>query len=492
MIWGCLLWVACDFVQPEQKNFFQPIDLGKTVNVSCFHIEPNGSMWMGLDGQGLAYKVSATAVPRFYNKLSGTLPSDIVLCCYQDSQDRLWFGTFGNGIFYWDGKDFQQPKGELSTEESAYVAAFLEDTKGSIWIATQKAGIVCLDTTGQVRWFNKDNSALPTNWLSDMKTSDRQTFYVATGWGLFVLNTADEQIAPLTDSQGKPFLEKQLIRILHADDDGMLWIGTENGLYAYQIASRTYRHLTTDDGLGDNYVKAIAQDHKGNIWVTGDHSATCIAAKDFSCQSFRLPEGMTEATFHVRAIGQLPDGRMVFGTSKGILSVNPSALMTIVPAPKWPEYMIVAVVVFLMSVTFLIYKRKRDRRRSTRTYAEVEPSKMAITPIDEQLKEKAIRVVEEHADDTEFSVEQLADVLGMSRGHLYKRLLSITGKTPIEFIRTIRIKQGKQLLEQSGESVSQVAWRVGMSPKQFSKYFKEEFGMLPSEYQHKKPPQQKL
>ena len=115
-------------------------------------------------------------------------------------------------------------------------------------------------------------------------------------------------------------------------------------------------------------------------------------------------------------------------------------------------------------------------------HAPIEPSTLEITSVDEQLKEKAIRIVEDHISDSEFSVEQLSEALGMSRGHLYKRLTAITGKTPIEFIRTIRIKQGLQLLEQSGENVSQIAWRIGMSPKQFAKYFKEEYGMLPSDF----------
>ena len=115
-------------------------------------------------------------------------------------------------------------------------------------------------------------------------------------------------------------------------------------------------------------------------------------------------------------------------------------------------------------------------------HAPIEPSTLEITSADEQLKEKAIRIVEEHISESEFSVEDLSAALGMSRGHLYKRLVAITGKTPIEFIRTIRIKRGRQLLEESGEGVQQVAWRIGMSPKQFAKYFKEEYGLLPSDF----------
>lgn len=122
------------------------------------------------------------------------------------------------------------------------------------------------------------------------------------------------------------------------------------------------------------------------------------------------------------------------------------------------------------------------RKRKQTRHAPIEPSMPGITSVDEQLKEKAIHIVEEHISDSDFSVEQLSAALGMSRGHLYKRLTAITGKTPIEFIRIIRVKQGRQLLEQSGENVSQIAWRIGMSPKQFAKYFKEEYGMLPSDF----------
>ena len=58
----------------------------------------------------------------------------------------------------------------------------------------------------------------------------------------------------------------------------------------------------------------------------------------------------------------------------------------------------------------------------------------------------------------------------------------ITGKSPLEFIRILRVKRGKQLLEQSQLNVSQIAYQIGLSPKQFTKYFKEEFGYVPSEY----------
>lgn len=114
---------------------------------------------------------------------------------------------------------------------------------------------------------------------------------------------------------------------------------------------------------------------------------------------------------------------------------------------------------------------------------DVSPAEITITSLDEKLIEKAIKVVEEHMSDNNFSVETLGVTLGLSRGHLYKKLMVITGKGPAEFIRTIRLKRGRQLLEKSQLQIAEIAYEVGYnSPKRFTINFREEFGMAPSEY----------
>ncbi|MFT3738525.1 MAG: helix-turn-helix domain-containing protein [Breznakibacter sp.] len=73
--------------------------------------------------------------------------------------------------------------------------------------------------------------------------------------------------------------------------------------------------------------------------------------------------------------------------------------------------------------------------------------------------------------------------LGVSRGHLYNKIVALTGKTPIEFIRIMRLKRAAQLLGKSQLTVSEIAFDVGFNdPKYFSKYFKDEFNMSPSDY----------
>lgn len=112
---------------------------------------------------------------------------------------------------------------------------------------------------------------------------------------------------------------------------------------------------------------------------------------------------------------------------------------------------------------------------------DVKPSEITVSNIDQELISKAISLVEQNIDDPNYTIERFCDDMAMSRSSMYKKLMAITGMSPIHFVRTIRIKRGRQLLETSGESISQVAYKTGLSPKQFAKYFKEEYGISPSE-----------
>lgn len=118
-----------------------------------------------------------------------------------------------------------------------------------------------------------------------------------------------------------------------------------------------------------------------------------------------------------------------------------------------------------------------------RQKTEIRPAEITITSLDEKLIGNAIRIVEENMDNSDFSVEEFSAKLGMHRTHLYKKLMFITGKSPLEFIRIVRLKRAVQLLEKSQMNISEVAYSVGFSsPKLFAKYFKEEFNLSPRDY----------
>ena len=106
-----------------------------------------------------------------------------------------------------------------------------------------------------------------------------------------------------------------------------------------------------------------------------------------------------------------------------------------------------------------------------------------ITSPDEKVVKDATDYVEDNLSNTYITVDTMANHLGMSRIHLGKKMLSLTGQTPSEFIRQIRLRHAEQLLRQSQMTVAEVAYQVGFdNPRYFSKYFSEMFGVMPSEY----------
>lgn len=114
---------------------------------------------------------------------------------------------------------------------------------------------------------------------------------------------------------------------------------------------------------------------------------------------------------------------------------------------------------------------------------EIKASELNITSLDTKFIENAIRCVEENVSNADFSVEDLSKMLGISRANFYKKTISLTGKSPLEFIRTIRLQHAAQLLERSQLTVAEVAYQVGFNnPKYFARYFKEEYNELPSAY----------
>lgn len=128
--------------------------------------------------------------------------------------------------------------------------------------------------------------------------------------------------------------------------------------------------------------------------------------------------------------------------------------------------------------------RQREKfQRTFRKTLDVKSSELQITPLDVKFIDKAVKVVEANISSPDFSIEDLGMELGISRAYVFKKILALTGKTPLEFIRTLRLQHAAQLLGKSQLSVREVAYKVGFNnPKYFAKYFKEQYQVLPSEY----------
>lgn len=102
---------------------------------------------------------------------------------------------------------------------------------------------------------------------------------------------------------------------------------------------------------------------------------------------------------------------------------------------------------------------------------------------DEVFMEKVTKAIEENMGKEDFNVSALAGIVSVDNKQLYRKLKQLTGSTPVNYIRKLRMRKASILLEEDRFTVSEVMFLVGYSnPSYFSKCFAEEFGMSPKDY----------
>ena len=123
----------------------------------------------------------------------------------------------------------------------------------------------------------------------------------------------------------------------------------------------------------------------------------------------------------------------------------------------------------------------RETYQKQVTVAATEPVPAPETDI--EFVQKALAFVEKNISNPELSVQELSRELLLGRATLYRKLFELTGQTPVEFIRSIRLQRAKKLMESGKLTVAEIAYEVGFNdPKYFTKVFKEAFGVTPSGY----------
>jgi AraC-like DNA-binding protein len=130
-----------------------------------------------------------------------------------------------------------------------------------------------------------------------------------------------------------------------------------------------------------------------------------------------------------------------------------------------------------------------DQRKALRKHFEQElilsnNNKRSSSPQFRMLKE-IIQVIDEHLDDPTFDLSTMTVHLKMSRSAIYRKIFAITGSTPHELLRAIRMKRAAAMLRTGEMNVTEVMYNVGMkNPSHFARSFKKFFGMNPGEYRN--------
>lgn len=186
----------------------------------------------------------------------------------------------------------------------------------------------------------------------------------------------------------------------------------------------------------------------------------------------------------------------------GLWTGNVRTLTIIVP-PEFHETLLARILFWILSLSVLcgilytvyyIRRIRRQRRETLEAYLGLlnksdsrmpEKQNTLISPEDDALLKRVTEFVESHLSDSEISIGDMASAAATSRSGLLRKMKSLTGVTPLEFLREARIKQACRLLKETDETVAGIAWKSGFADaKYFSRCFKSSVGCSPTEYRN--------
>ena len=135
----------------------------------------------------------------------------------------------------------------------------------------------------------------------------------------------------------------------------------------------------------------------------------------------------------------------------------------------------------------ILAQREKLEKRYRERLLRMEPEESGDPMQEDKFLAKLLKIMDKEMDNNALTVEQVVEEMGLGRTVFYNRLKAMTGLSPVEFIREIRIKRAAQLLSQSKYNITEVTYMVGMNDSRyFSKCFKNTYGVTPSEYKRDK------
>ena len=362
------LWVACDMggisaVDISGRRTGTPVSTS-SLNVRRIMKDAFGNIWIGNHSTGidfisarppmfstLPYYTADHSLKRAYaitndakgglwvgdedeialfrdNRLAGTWPvggkrsryNSFVMSMMADSRDNVWIGIEDEGAVCFSTT--RQTFKRIDIGHSAPdIRSFCETSDGTVWIGSEFGVYTYKD--GKVSEQVKINEATKGNVVGCIRQTDDGRMLVGTlSRGLFVTDSHGDNIKKIDTDNGLP---SRRIEHIHIARNGGVWIGTDEGLaYLRDIdhpeKTRLFNH---EQGLSDEYIRAIEEDDAGRIWVSTYSGISCLTPGDNRFHNYTHLGSAVSGSYISGSVAKMDDGTLYFGSPTGICYFNP-------------------------------------------------------------------------------------------------------------------------------------------------------------------------
>jgi signal transduction histidine kinase/ligand-binding sensor domain-containing protein/DNA-binding response OmpR family regulator len=298
----------------------------------------NGGYWISTLGGALFQYHSGKFEGFQFVKSPAEKYSPSIQTMFRDSQGRIWIGTAGSGVFCFKDDDVAAGSGvirnfihyDTQTEQKIshnYVMSFAEDKNGNVWIGTWGQGLSKITPENKSERIDVDLTGEP---VVVMLVDHLGILWIGTrGNGLFSMDPLNKSKNSLTHFQNGNVdtFADSFISSLYEDEQGKLWIGTENGLWVFERHSGSFRRVPVA-GIENEVVVSLLQDDQGRFWIANwDGLHVVDPATPNEVKHFDTHDEVKGGFFYNNVCLKDFAGNLLFGGSEGLNVINPSKLI---------------------------------------------------------------------------------------------------------------------------------------------------------------------
>lgn len=437
------------------------------ISVLSLRRDSMGEVWIGAESglirclPKVVDGVPAVAGGEYYQDIRWV--TDI----YESSDNVVWIASM-NGLYRFNRIIDSDPvKVDLDGLRTTLLRGIEEDRMGRLWISTED-GLACFNpNTGNLRNYSSADG-LPGNvftMYSHAKASDGTLYFGGLDG---IVYFSPEDIRDNNDSPS-PFITG--VHVSGSHDrvpirDGAVVIGPRQNRFAIRFSVTDYPSWR--ENRFQYRMKGFDKD-----WNDSDLNRSAYYSN--------LPKG--HYAFEVRS-----------ANNSGVWSERP-ALLRVTVRPVWYKSTLATILFILFAlstVAALILEMVARNEKKNRIQIDNLKARLyvaspgSITKPEVDFLNSALAVIEENMSNERFSVEEMADRLGVSRTNLHTKIKSVTGNSALALIKRIRFEEASRLLKETDIPIADVGSRVGFSsPTYFATNFKAIFGLTPKDYRKK-------
>lgn len=303
--------------------------------------DKSGYLWIGTHGGGLDKFDRKKNLFTHYRNIPGdttSLSNNIVRLVFEDSMGTMWIGTDSGGLNKFDKekgkfKRFQNRPGDPTSISHNSLRSIYEDKEGTMWIGTYGGGLNKFDRQNEIFTTFRNNPNNPKSLCNDfvrcIYEDSKKNFWIGTqGGGLDKFDPNSSTFTHFKNQPTNPFsLSNDFVFAIYEDSFGELWICTwGGGLNRFDRNKNIFYHFGTADGLPHNAIYGILEDNNGNLWLSTNNGLCRFNPRKMEFKNYTEKDGLQSNEFNGGTYFKSKTGEMFFGGINGFNAFYPNQI----------------------------------------------------------------------------------------------------------------------------------------------------------------------